>query len=188
MFSLFGKKSIKTQEKELRSELSKDKFVAEFEKTLDAFTIQPVSRPGKSVEFGQVEAAASYVLEEGIKLASAKGLMKSAKDLEAAAVFGVIAVELIGRYWGVSAADRRALQGIVPGMVFPRVSQDLMGGKSKDVVGQCVTKGVVRYAANSGKRKFAHAVSKIEDDLSQFVAQRDPVYLDTFSRYMKDLN
>ena len=186
VFSLFGK-SIKQQEDEIRAELSQDKFVAEFENTLSVFRIKPIARPGRSVEFCQVEAAASHVLEESMKIAAAKGLMTSEKDLEAAAVFGVIAVELIGRYWGISEADRRALQGIVPGMVFPRVSKELMGNKSTDVVGQCVTKGVVRYAASTGKRKFAAAVRNIEQDLSQFVSQRDPVYLDSFARYIKDL-
>ena len=186
VFSLFGK-SIKTQENELRSELSKDRFVAEFENTLGAFKIVPIARPGRSVEFCQVEAAACYILEEGIKLADAKGLITTIKDLEAAAVFGVVAVEFMGRYWGVSEADRRALQGIVPGMVFPRVGQKLMDGKTTDIVGQCVTKGVVRYASNSNRKKFSNTISKIESDLSQFVSQRDPVYLDTFARYMNDL-
>jgi hypothetical protein len=186
VFGLFGK-SIKAQENELRSELSKDKFVAEFENTLDAFKLKTIPRPGRTIEFCQVEAAASYVLEEGIKHADAKGLMNTPKDLEAAAVYGVVAVELLGRYWGVNEADRRALQGIVPGMVFPKVSKNLMGGKATDVVGQCVTKGVVRYAANMGNRKFAKAVSNIESDLSQFISQRDPIYLDTFARYMNDL-
>ncbi|MBT3789546.1 MAG: hypothetical protein HN725_03970 [Alphaproteobacteria bacterium] len=186
VFSLFGK-SIKAQENELRSELSKDKFVAEFETTLGAFKIVPIARPGRSVEFSQVEAAACYVLEEGIKHADAKGLINTVKDLEAAAVFGVVTVEFLGRYWGVNEADRRALQGIVPGMVFPRVGQSLMGGRAMDVVGQCVTKGVVRYASNSNRRKFSTTVSKIESDLSQFVSQRDPVYLDTFARYMNEL-
>jgi len=186
VFSLFGK-SIKTQEKELRSELSKDKFVAEFENTLGAFKIVPTVRPGKSVEFCQVEAAACYILEEGIKQADAKGLIKKIQDLEAAAVFSVVAVEFMGRYWGVSESDRRALQGIVPGVVFPRVSGKLMGSKAADVVGQCVTKGVVRYASNSNRKKFSNIISRIESDLSQFVSQRDPVYLDTFSRYMNEL-
>jgi hypothetical protein len=186
VFSLFGK-SVKAQEAELRSELSKDKFEAEFENTLGAFKISTVARPGRSVEFCQVEAAASYVLEEGIKLADKKGLMKTVKDLEAAAVFGVIAVEFMGRFWGVEEADRRALQGIVPGMVFPRVSEKLMNGKATDVVGQCVTKGVVRYASNSNRKKFSATVSRIESDLSQFVSQRDPVYLDTFARYINEL-
>jgi len=186
VFSLFGK-SVKKQEAELRSELSKDKFVAEFENTLQVFGIRPTSRPDKSIEFCQVESAACHVLEAGIKQAASKGMMKTRADLEAAAVFGVIAVELLGRYWGVSEADRRALQGIVPGTVFPRVSKELMDGKAADVVGQCVTKGVVRYASNRNRKKFATAVSKIEGDLSQFVAQRDPVYLDTFSRYIKEL-
>ena len=79
------------------------------------------------------------------------------------------------------------MRGIVPGVVFPKVSPELMGDRSSDVVGRCVTKGVVRYAGLSGRRKFSKAVANIEADLSQFVSQRDPVYLDTFARYKADL-
>lgn len=180
IMSLFG--STKKQEAKLRSSLSGDKFAVEFENTMKVFKIEPVVRPGKSTEYGEVEAGAGFMLEEALRIAVDKGSVKTEKDLEAVTTFGVILVTILGRNAGLTDKDCRELNGIVPGTVLPRAARSLLGAKASESIGKIVTKGVLHHTKLSGKKRFKKAVRNIEEDITQFVSQRDLSYLDVLAR------
>ena len=186
LLGLFG--DVKKQEKQLRSALSRDKFVLEFDRTLRTFQIFPKLRPGKSASYGEVEAAARFILEGAMAEASMKGRLKSAKDLAAVTTFNVVLVELLGGYSKLSQSERRELQGTVPGYVFPRTVAKLLGAKPNDVVGKAVKNGILKHMKLRGKKKFKQAAAAIEKELTQFVIQRDEKYLGVLGRHLESLS
>jgi hypothetical protein len=186
VFGLFGG-GVKKQEKQLRAALSGDKFVVEFDTMLSKYKLFPQLRPGKSASYGQVEAAARYMLEGAVAQASKKGLLRSPLDLDAVAVFNIVLVELLGRHNKLPEKERRELQGTIPGYVFPRTVPKLLGAKGKDVVGKAVSNGIMKHMKLKGKKKFKNATAEMENELTNFVIQRDPKYLGALVRHMDSL-
>ncbi len=169
VFGLFGGKS---QEDGLRSSLSKDTFMEEFEKTVDTFGVVATNTAGKSPVYGEIEAMSRFVFEQVMKTAASAGTINTAKDLEAAATMCVVLVQCFGRNGGLSKTDCQVLQGTVPGFVFPRT----LGDKFKENIGDAVTKAVVRYARQIDKKAFRKNVEAVEGNLTQFLTHRKTDY------------
>ncbi|MDP6624757.1 MAG: hypothetical protein QF754_21090 [Alphaproteobacteria bacterium] len=186
LLGLFGG-GVKKQEKQLRATLSRDKFVVEFDRALSTFEIYPKLRPGKSASYGEVEAAARFMLEGAMAQANKKGLLKSAKDLPAVTTFNVVLVDLLGGYTKLPQKERRELQGTVPGYVFPRAVPKLLGAKAKDAVGKAVKNGILKHMKLKGKKKFKLVAAAMEKELTQFVIQRDEKYLGVLGRHLESL-
>lgn len=172
---MFGFGSAKKQEKSLRSGLSKDKFAVELEKTLEHFKIQPGASASKSVEFSEIESAAKFMLEGALNAAESK--IKTAEDLEAAATFSAAVCDFLGRSADLSSGDILDLQSRAPGAVFPATAGRVLGARAKGAFGSIIAKGIVRHTRMMGKKKGTKVLDEIDDDLLQFISQRDKKYL-----------
>jgi hypothetical protein len=171
MFGLFGAKK---REKDLRDTLSLHKFEMEFPKVLETFKIAPNRRANKTERYAEIESAARFILERVIKDAARQGKMKAQDDLAAAAAFSAMLCDYLGRHGGLDDADVRELQGFVPGFVFPRVAAQLM--QSSGDFRTIVSKGLFKYDSLN-KKKANPTLDRLEDNLTQFICQRDPQYL-----------
>ncbi|MDP6066913.1 MAG: hypothetical protein QGG75_06620 [Alphaproteobacteria bacterium] len=185
LFGLFG--GVKKQENALRADLSSAKFVVEFDTMLSAFNLARQERPGKSASYGDVEAAARFMLEGAVAQAKDKKLLKSAMLLDAVATFNIVLVELLGRHSKLPDKERRELQGTVLGYVLPRSVPKLLGANPKAVIGKAVSNGIMRHAKLKGKKKFKLATVEMENELTQFVLQRDEKYLGVLVRHFETL-
>ena len=96
-------------------------------------------------------------------------------------------VDLLGGQTKLPQRERRELQGTVPGYDFPRAVAKLLGAKPGDVVAKAVTNGLMKHVKVKGKRKFKKVVAAVEDELTQFVTQRDEKYLGVLGRHMESL-
>ncbi len=181
MFGLFGSKK---QEKDLRDNLSLHKFEMEFPKVIETFKIAPNRRASKTERYAEIEGVARYILERVVKEAERAGKMKAQDDLAAAAAFSALLCDYLGRCGGLEDSDVRELQGFVPGFVFPRVAAQLM--KSTGDFRTIVSKGLFKYDSLNKKRGAA-VLGRLEDNVSQFICQRDPQYLVAIGEGMVEL-
>ena len=78
----------------------------------------------------------------------------------------------------------RELQGFVPGFVFPRVAAQLM--KTTGDFRTIVSKGLFKYDSLN-KKRGAPILARLEDNVTQFICQRDPQYLVAIGESMVEL-
>jgi len=169
VFGLFGGGDQLT---ELRSSLSKDSFMEELEKTIKAFGITPTESQGKSRVYGEIEATARFLFEQVMQVAVSAKIIKSAKDVDAAATLAVVLVQCFGRNGDLGKSDCRILQGTVPGFVFPRtISAELNAQTSV-----ALSKAIVRYTHQIKQKKFRKNVEAVEDNITQYLTHRKPEY------------
>ncbi len=180
IFGLFG--GAKKQEKALRESLSLHEFEMEFPKMMERFKIQASTRAGKSAIYCEVEGAARYIVDQALRIAMKDGKVKTVEDLTAAATYCGLVVEFIGANAGLSGTEIRDLQGLVPGIVFPRVAATLFKPSDFKVI---VSKGMLKVATMS--RSKNRTVDVIFDAMTQFVTKRDAAYLATLSRTIDEL-
>ncbi len=182
MFGWFGSKK---QERDLRDTLSLHKFEMEFPKLLETFKIVPNRRASKTERYAEVESAARFILEGALKEAARSGKMNTQDDLAAAAAFSALLCAYLGTCGGLEDSDVRELQGFVPGYVFPRVAAHLM--KSSGDFRTIVSKGLFKYESMSKKGKGTQVLERLEDNVVQFICQRDPQYLEALGQSLGDL-
>ncbi len=174
VFGLFGGGD---QIAELTATLSKESFLEELETAYTTFGIVALETPGKSEIYGRTEALAQFIFEQVVKTAVIANVIQTEKDIEAAALLGVVLVQCLGRNAELSKTECRAMQGAVPGVVFPRTLDDTL----KDKTSVALSKAVMRYAHRIGQKKFRKNVDVVEQNITQFLTQRKPEYFSSLA-------
>ena len=170
VFGLFGGKS--DEELALRSSLSSEVFMDEFEKTLATFGIVSTDPSGKNDPYGKIEASAQFLFEQAMKVAVSAKTINSKKDIEAAAMLGVVVIHCLGRNGGMSKTQLQFLLGKVPAYAFALA----MDAEHKAVIGEAVPKAILGYAHKIRQTRFRNSVEAVEKNVTQFMLEKDPVY------------
>ena len=170
VFGLFGGKS--DEELALRSSLSREVFMDEFEKTLATFGIVSTDPSGKNEPYGKIEATAQFLFEQAMKVAVSANTIKSKKDIEAAAMLGVVMIHCLGRNGGMSKTQLQFLLGKVPAFVFARTLNEEQLAK----VGDSITKAIISYAHKIRRKSFRHNAEAVEGNVTKFLTERKTDY------------
>lgn len=157
----------------------------EFPRLLETFNIVPNRRASKTERYAEIESAARFILEGAMKESSRTGKLKNQEDLIAAAAFSACLCRYLGNCGGLDDAEVRELQGFVPGFVFPRVAAGLM--QSSGDFRTIVSKGLYKFDSMNKKGKGAQTLDRIEDNITQFICQRDSQYPGVLGQHIGDL-
>ena len=147
VFGLFGNND---EEVELRSSLSKEVFLAEFETAQATFGIVASSPDG----YSKVEATAQFLFEQVMKAALEAHTLKTKKDMQAATMLCIVMVQCFGRNVGLSKGQLQLLLGKVPGFVYSRT----LSAELKPLVGDSISKSIIRYVHKLRQKRFRHNV------------------------------
>ena len=170
VLGLFGTKS--DEEIALRSSLSKEVFMDEFEKTQKTFGIISADPSGKNEPFGKIEATARFLFEQAMKVAVEAKTINSKKDFEAAAMLGVAIVHCLGRNGGMSKTQLQFLLGKAVSHGFATT----VGSGHKDKVAPAISKAIIKYAHKIRQKRFRHNVEAVEENVTQFLSNRTTEY------------
>ena len=91
----------------------------EFEKTLATFGIVSTDPSGKNEPYGKIEATAQFLFEQAMKVAVSANTIKSKKDIEAAAMLGVVMIHCLGRNGGMSKTQLQFCWAKCPHLCLP---------------------------------------------------------------------
>jgi hypothetical protein len=170
VLSFFRGKS--DEELALRSSLSKESFLDEFGKALETFGVTSTDPSGKNEPYGQVEAMAQFLFEHTMKAAIVGKTINTKKDLDAAAMLGVVLIHCLGRNTGMSKTQLQFLLGKVPAFVFARTLTPELSA----IVGDAITKSIIKYAHKVRQKRFRHNAEAVEENITNFLTQRSPDY------------
>ena len=155
----------------LKSSLSQDVFMVEFEATMKTFGI--VSEKGdKAKDYDNVEATAIFLFEQVMKVAVSAKTINSKRDLEAAATLGIVLIHCLGRNAGMSKTQLQFLMGKVPQFVLTRT----LDPEQNTGAGKAITKAIIQYAHKIGQKRFRFNVEAVEENVTQFLVQKKPEF------------
>ena len=164
VFGLFG-----GEKEPLKSSLSKEAFLAEFETTMKTFGIEP-EKGDKAKDYDKIEATAIFLFEQVMKVAVAAKTINSKRDLEAAAMLGIVLIHCLGRNSGMSKTQLQFLMGKVPQFVLTRT----LTSEQNASAGKAITKAIIKYAHKIGHKRFRFNVQAVEDNVIKFIVERKP--------------
>jgi len=169
VFGLFGGNA---EETALRSSLTSEAFMEEFEKTQKAFGIVSTNANGKDDIYGKVEATGQFVFEQVMKIAVGAGTISSKKDIQGATMLCVVLVQCLGRHAGLSKTQLQFALGKVPGHVYSLTLDENL----KSMLGDSITKAIIGYTHKIRQKRFRHNVEAAEENLTRFLSERKPEY------------